>query len=77
MKNDKLFKNSVIFADLVLFMILCYTGSAAYTAFLGTATATGGAVVYAAILLTAAMFVGLVVSSLNWLERGGRKPVHA
>ena len=38
MKNDKLFKNSVIFADLVLFMILCYT------AFLGTATATGGAV---------------------------------
>ncbi len=65
MKNDKLFKNSVIFADLVLFMIL------------GTATATGGAVVYAAILLTAAMFVGLVVSSLNWLERGGRKPVHA
>ena len=37
----------------------------------------GGAVVYAAILLTAAMFVGLVVSSLNWLERGGRKPVHA
>ena len=71
MKNDKLFKNSVIFADLVLFMILCYT------AFLGTATATGGAVVYAAILLTAAMFVGLVVSSLNWLERGGGKPVHA
>jgi hypothetical protein len=71
MKNDKLFKNSVIFADLVLFMILCYT------AFLGTATAIGGSVVYAAILLTAAMFVGLVVSSLNWLERGGRKPVHA
>ena len=71
MKNDKLFKNSVIFADLVLFMILCYTAR------LGTATATGGAVVYAAILLTAAMFVGLVVSSLNWLERGGRKPVHA
>ena len=71
MKNDKLFKNSVIFADLVLFMILCYT------AFLGAAPPAGAAVIYAGALLTAAVFVALVTSSLNWLERGERKPVHA
>ena len=41
MKNDKLFRNSIIFADLVLFAILCYT------AFLGVATVTGQVVIYA------------------------------
>lgn len=71
MKNDKLFRNSVIFADLVLFMILCYT------AFLGAATAAGAVVVYAGILLTAVAFVALVTSSLNWLEHSGKKLVRA
>ena len=71
MKNDKLFRDSVIFADLVLFMILCYT------AYLGAATTAGAAVIYAGTLLTAAVFVALVTSSLNWMEHGGRRPVHA
>lgn len=71
MKNDKLFRSSVIFADLVLFMILCWT------AFLGAATFAGKVVVYAGVLLTAAAFVGLVVGSLNSMELSGVKPVYA
>lgn len=66
MKNDKLFRNSVIFADMVLFMILCYIGV------LGAATAVGRAVVYAGILLTAAAFVALCDLGMNWA--GGGRP---
>lgn len=60
MKNDKLFRNSVIFADMVLFMILCYIGV------LGTATVAGQVVVYTGILLTAAAFIALCDLSMNW-----------
>ena len=47
MKNDKLFRNSIIFANLALFAILCYT------AFLDAATATGQVVIYTGVMLTA------------------------
>ena len=63
MKNDKLFRNSIIFADLVLFAILCYT------AFLG--------VIYAGVLLTATVFVVLCDISLSWAEHRTKKLVHA
>lgn len=63
MKNDRLPKNSIIFADLVLFAILCLT--AAY----GSATSAGQAVVSAGILLTAAAFEILCWLSLDWAEQ--------
>ena len=71
MKNDKLFRNSVIFSDLVLFAILCYT------AFLGAATATGQTILYVGILLMAGVFVALCYISMNWVEYADRKLVHA
>ncbi len=71
MKNDKLFRNSIIFANLALFAILCYT------AFLDAATATGQVVIYTGVMLTAAVFVALCDISLNWAEHRTRKLVHA
>ena len=71
MKNDKLFRNSVIFADLVLFAILCYT------AFLDAVTATGQVVIYTGVMLTAAVFVALCDISLNRAEHKSRKLVQA
>lgn len=70
MKNDKLFRNSIIFADLVLFVILCYT------AFLGAATVAGQIVIYTGVLLTAAVFVALCDISLSLAEHKDRKLVH-
>lgn len=71
MKNDKLFRNSIIFANLALFAILCYA------AFLDAATATGQVVIYTGVMLTAAVFVSLCDISLNWAEHRTRKLVHA
>lgn len=71
MENDKLFRNSVILADLALFAILCYT------AFLGAATIAGQTVIYAGVLLTATAFVALCDISLNRADRRGRKLAHA
>lgn len=68
MKNDKLLKNSIIFADLVLFVILCLTAA------FGTATAAGQAIVSAGILLTAAVFEILCYLSLDWMEQAGNTP---
>lgn len=62
MKNDVLFRSSVIFADLVLFSMLCFI------AVLGTATAAGEAVVAVGMLVTGAAFVVLCDMSLNWAE---------
>ena len=67
MKNDKLFRNSIIFANLALFAILCYT------AFLDAATATGQVVIYTGVMLTAAVFVALCDISLNRAEHRSRK----
>lgn len=66
MKNDRLLRNSIIFADLALFAILCLT--AAY----GTATAAGQAFVSAGILLTAAAFEILCWLSLDWAEQADK-----
>lgn len=63
MKNDRPPRNSIIFADLAFFAILCLT--AAY----GTATTAGQAVVSAGILLAAAAFKILCWLSLDWAER--------
>ncbi len=63
MKNDRLFRNSIIIADLALFAILCIT--AAY----GTTTGAGQFVVSAGILLTSAVFEILCYLSLCWAEQ--------
>ena len=66
MKNDKLFRNSVIFSDILLFAILCHT------ACLGAATAAGQAVLAVGILVTAVAFVLLCYLSMEWIEQEGK-----
>ena len=62
LRNDALFRGSCLFADLVLFMMLCYI------AVLGTATAAGAAVVAAGILLTSVGFVALCDMTMNQMN---------
>lgn len=59
LRKDSLFRNSCLFSDFVLFLILCYIAA------LGTATAAGQVVVSAGILLTAAVFVALCDMTMN------------
>lgn len=63
LRNDSLFRGSCLFADLVLFMMLCYI------AVLGVATTAGTVVVSVGILLTAAVFVALCDMTMNQMNR--------
>ena len=62
MKNDILFENSCLFADLVLFAILCYTLT------FGVATLAGQIVVWVGILATALAFVGLCIKRMDAID---------
>lgn len=59
MKHDYLFENSCLFADLVLFAILCYIST------LGVATMAGQFVVTLGIAVTAVAFVALAMKVMG------------
>lgn len=59
MKHDYLFENSCLFADLVLFAILCYIST------LGVATMAGQLVVTLGIAITAVVFVTLAMKVMG------------
>ncbi len=59
MKHDYLFVNSCLFADLVLFAILCFISA------LGVATTAGQLVVTLGIAVTAVAFVALAMKVMG------------